>query len=325
MRDEMRIRLQYYDKAQDVKGDILEEYREFWNEIFHDPEDFTNYYFGRAGGKNRLLGAYMDGALIGMLHMNPYAVQMEAELADCYYIVGVAVRESMRRQGIMKLMMQRAIDDMRSEKCPMAFLMPKRQEYYTGFGFEMVYDTRVLRADVNRLVEQLSNEVYTGIYKIESMHEYTLDELVGLSREINICLGERYSFYALRTVSYMTDMFEEHYCQNGGVCVVREQGGLRCIFSYDVYDRTMYVERYEPLGGNTLHMLREILCFAAACGCGSIEITVPACESACIESGWREYMRKGVIGLTEGCGIMALVLTGNGNKMKNASFFDEIV
>lgn len=340
----MKAQLEYYDKAEDVSGDILREYRKLWDEAFHDPEAFTDYYFRCVCKKNRLLGAYMDGRLVGMLHMNPYRVRLGDKTADCYYIVGVAVQESMRRQGLMRLMMERAIWDMRSEECPITFLMPRRQEYYTGFGFKMVYETRILQADVNRLVKDFKNRQYKCAYKVSDIREYTSEQLVVLSQEINALLEERYSFYACRTDSYLRAMLAEHRCQNGAVCVVREQKELRCVFSYDIYDETMYVERFEPLAGNVLHMLWEIFCFAEKRDCALSEITVPACESLRIESGWQAYIQAGMIKLAEGCGIMALSLAENDaeapdgdefsfehgmrnilDKMKNVSFFDEIV
>lgn len=345
MSDEMKteLRLEYYNESQDESGDILREYRKLWDEVFHDPEGFADYYFQHIRGTNKLLGVYMDGRLTGMLHMNPYTLRLADRTADCYYIVGVAVREPMRRQGVMRFMMEQALRDMKSENCPITFLMPKEREYYAGFGFETVYETKVLRIDIERLMKGLGNRECSNIYEIKSMSEYRLDELIGLSQEINTCLAEKYSFYVLRNISYMTEMFAEHYCQNGSVGIIREREQLRCVFSYDIYDSVMYVERFEFFDGNILHILREILGFAEEHGCGSIEITVPACQSACIEEGWQEYIRKGIIQLEEGRGIMALSLEQDGekaddedsasgdwqgnylDKMKNVSFFDEIV
>lgn len=329
--------LSYYEGDQDTLGKI----RKLWDEIFDDRDEFADFYFEQVCAENRILMAKIKDELVGMIHLNPYNVLLDGKKCRCYYIVGVAVKPEYRRQGIMRNMLSRVIEDMKVEGCPFTFLMPEREEYYESFGFEKIYNTLELDIDISMLEDEdvvpddLSGE--EGFYwkKLTDMFEEERYSLAVLATEINEALEKRYEVFSYRTATYLHHMRAEHICQNGGVVAVYEDGmrledgqveeRLAGLFSYDVYDDTMYVERFESYDENVRYVLDAALRVAEAAYCSRLVVTMAEkhfCDDIANMLGIAARMN-------DGNGIMALPLVEDADammqKLKNVSFFDEIV
>lgn len=331
------IVLRYYEKIRDEQGSELAKFRMLWDEIFHDPAEFAEYYFRDVCVNNKILGAYIGEELVGMIHLNPYNIYTDTGIVDSYYIVGVAVKERLRRRGIMRLMMDRVIEDMQKWGCLFAFLMPKRREYYTCFGFQTIYETCVMKF---KICEDGCSEVFG--YKKQKFREIQQDildisELSGREMEIlagyiNQKLSEQYRFFSERSEMYLRNMLEEHQCQHGGVAIIGKKQCL-CLFSYDIYDDMMYVERFEwlvhPLSDEKLiYVIVQILAFAGKKQCKFCNLTVPLFVAEMLKKVRKSDARTGKLICDPGYGIMALSLakeTFSVDKMKKLSFFDEIV
>ena len=176
-----------------------------WDEIFDDPEEFADYYFTEICKQNKILLAYKGDVLAGMIHLNPYEMQVEGKKELCYYIVGVAVKPEYREQGIMHKMMQRVLADMKKDGRAFAFLMPEREEYYESLGFEKVFHTLELDIDIAELEDEnvvpddLSGEEGYYTKNLKDLHEERADILEHLSGEVNEALAKKYRIYAHRT------------------------------------------------------------------------------------------------------------------------------
>ena len=150
MSDGDSCRLKYFEG----EPEVLAEVRQMWDEIFDDPEEFADYYFTEICKQNKILLAYKGDVLAGMIHLNPYEMQVEGKKELCYYIVGVAVKPEYREQGIMHKMMQRVLADMKKDGRAFTFLMPEREEYYESLGFEKVFHTLELDIDIAELEDE---------------------------------------------------------------------------------------------------------------------------------------------------------------------------
>lgn len=328
-------RITYYNKEKN----ILKQIRQMWDLIFDDPEEFADYYFEHVCAANRILLAYVGDEMVGMLHLNPYDICIGGKKSRCYYIVGVGVLQEYRRQGIMRKMMNQALADMKKEGCPFTFLMPKIEEYYQGFGFEKVYDTLELDIDISELEEMvpddLSGEEGYYLKHLSRMEEESEHALAVLATQVNDALSKRYDVYAHRTASYLDAMEMEHRCQNGGVIAVYEDGKrledgmieerLAGLFSYDVYDDTMYVERFESYDEHVRYVLDAAVRLAKASYCRRLVVTLAKkhfCDDIANVIGTSARMN-------DGHGIMAIGLNENHTtimeNLKERCFFDEIV
>ena len=303
--------------------------RDMWDDIFADPDEFADYYFKDVCAGNKILTAYNNDEPVGMVHLNTYKTMVYGKETECIYIVGVCVKPEYRNQGIMRSMLEKVKNDVSLRENGFLFLMPKMKEYYTGLGFESVYDTCV--AECNILYEDMVEERCFKNFEtlglgIINMSEYDDDALALLADKINEYLGREYKVYSVRDVEYLKKMQKEHVCQNGNVCVVKwGSTDILGLFSYDIYDGVLYAERVEIFDGNINDMLTCIVrkCLENACvGC---VITLPAsfAETTDINMPGMDVQLK------EGHGIMAYVKSEatdiSCEMLRDNTFFDEIV
>lgn len=112
---------------------------EMWEDNFHDPVSYANFYFNEVYGKNEvLLNEEMsadENIVKGMLHLNPYTLHVKGQQAEVKYIVGVATDEEYRRQGVMRELLVKIFQELRSRGELFTYLMPADENYYLPFDF----------------------------------------------------------------------------------------------------------------------------------------------------------------------------------------------
>lgn len=287
-------------------------FRGLWREIFADRFEFEEFYHKVICENNKILGAYENGELIGMIHLNPY--QVNGELS--YYIVGVAVREEYRGQSVMRQMMNKVLSDMKDEGVRLAFLMPKDQAYYLSFGFEQVYETVQLNINLNEYPMDASGSDLQAS-AISKMTDKTKEMLAS---SINMMLAEQCKYYCERNVQYLTNYVLEHTCQNGDALSLFDGYEFAGTIAYDEFDDTLYVERIAVSEKYTKRVLNHILKLAKSKGLNKVYMVVPK------KPAWMELTDNMLV--EDGCGIMAISPIDDFpliHSMKNHSFFDEII
>lgn len=116
--------------------------RAMWRRNFHDPEAYEDFYFEEIYRKNEVLVCPIldnqqeeTGQYKGMLHLNPYGLNVRGERISAHYIVGVATDRVWRRQGVMRELIYNALNLLRRRGEVFCYLMPADPAYYRPFGF----------------------------------------------------------------------------------------------------------------------------------------------------------------------------------------------
>lgn len=112
---------------------------EMWEDNFHDPISYADFYFNEVYGKNEVLlnqeTQTDDDVVKGMLHLNPYTLHVKGQPTEAKYIVGVATDEEYRRQGIMRELLVKTFQELRGRGEIFTYLMPADENYYLPFDF----------------------------------------------------------------------------------------------------------------------------------------------------------------------------------------------
>ncbi len=333
-------------RTEDYTGNIVYSYekdldalQKLWDEAFDDPEEYTRYYFQNRCINNKILSAYVDDKLVGMIHLNPYNVYINGMEKKSYYVVGVAVSMEMREKGIMKSMMNRAINDLVSEDIEFVFLMPALEDYYNNLGYRKIYDTKTMDFTIleQEEFEREVSDCYASLMlSTGHISEYDEGDIQNLANIINTKLSENYSVFCKRDVDYICEMIKEHKCQSGDVCIVTEHMmsdfedesddmDIVGLFSYGLEDDTMYVERFEAYAENSMALMISVLKLATELDCTRCIITLPSKDV----DGYEHILEGIELDVTDGKGIMARVLRDENEKLFGVlidnSFIDEIV
>ncbi len=112
---------------------------DMWEDNFHDPISYADFYFSEVYGKNEVLlnqeTQADDDIVKGMLHLNPYTLHVKGQPTEAKYIVGVATDEEYRRQGVMRELLVKTFQELRSRGELFTYLMPADENYYLPFDF----------------------------------------------------------------------------------------------------------------------------------------------------------------------------------------------
>lgn len=310
--------------------------KKLWDDIFEDSEAFTEYYFENICNKNDIFTASKNNQIIGMVHLNYYDAVYYGRDVKAVYIVGVAVKKEYRQKGIMRKMLEFALEYAGKKGAAFAFLMPKRDEYYRGLGFEKIYNTKKIKLRFCSEFDEICHVEPYMVYLLEKCSHVM--ERISLS--VNSALAERYRVFNKRGKTYMEQMQKEHKCQNGGVyilCGDDDYKDVMGVFSYDKYDDSLYVDRLEFFDDCFDIFLEMVFTIGREEGCRFCNIVLSEDLYNKVflyekTDGVKWLEEKGLIEeLSDGYGIMARSIceasdeTINLKDMRGKSFFDEIV
>ena len=106
---------------------------EMWQDNFHDPVSYADFYFKEVYGKNEVLINQEEDVAKGMLHLNPYLLHVHEQPVRAKYIVGYALTRKPQKTGDEGLF-NRKFFITRQGEC-FTYLMPGRWNYYLPFDF----------------------------------------------------------------------------------------------------------------------------------------------------------------------------------------------
>lgn len=239
-----------------------------WQRIFQDPENFANYYYQHMYEKNRIYTVWRgkeeyghnfiaqnieEQQLCGMLHLNPYKMKIGSHIKNIDYIVGVAVDETMRRQGIMASMLQESMMKMYGERKPFTFLMPAKEAYYKPFDFRFVFERYLW--EVKKENEKNSQQYQWISYEnLDKKDDFFLF-FSNFFREMDII--------TVRTREYMEQLMEEAKAEQGDCLVCIQNGRIKGFVTYALDGSKVIVREVitkEPIKEIAQEFLTTIQC-----------------------------------------------------------------
>ena len=177
--------------------------RHLYEEVFdEDSQSFVDYYYTEKTKDNEIYVIEEDGQIQAMLHLNPYILMVNEHMVPARYIVAVATRKEYRSRGYMRLLLTRAMEDMRKSGQPFCYLMPAAEAIYAPYDFRTVYKLEIQCATEEDIREVLLND--------RRVSEVTEEDCAALSETANRMLAANYQVYALRSEAYYRRLLKEY-------------------------------------------------------------------------------------------------------------------
>ena len=195
--------------------------RKLWKEVFvEDTPEFLDYYYSTKIKNNEIYVIEDDGEIVSMLHLNPYEMRIGDKLFQTHYIVAVATKENYRKRGLMRQLLNYALQVMTDRGEPFTFLMPADEAIYRPFGFEFVYKQRQ-----NKVVGKCSCDE-----KLEmiSATEKDCQMIADFSNQ----MLQEYDVVTWRDSRYYETLLLELASENGGILLAKRDGEIEGIFCY---------------------------------------------------------------------------------------------
>ncbi len=209
------MNLYYDDKTK------KEEIYNLYQLIFEDPEKFACYYFSEVYPKNYCLLLEKDGKICAMLHQNPYEMIVGEKEFSLSYIVAVSTREEMRRQGCMRKLLCRTLEDLAKRGEPFTYLMPAKKEYYEPFDFAFIMDWYIFKTE--KLDEKIEKTEQSS-FILELQNE---DNIQFIEKKMNEARGKYAKVFTRMSVGLLERLEKEQNCENGHIFLIRK--GKDCI------------------------------------------------------------------------------------------------
>ena len=118
------------------------ETRKLYEECFDEGKDeFIDYYYSDIIKRNEMVVVKEDNEVVSMIHLNPYSYDVFGKKHKVHYLVAIATREKCRRKGLMKKVLQKAVEYLKEKKEPFCYLVPENEELiklYSKYGFSVV-------------------------------------------------------------------------------------------------------------------------------------------------------------------------------------------
>lgn len=218
---------------------------DLWRECFGDSVSYTDFYFKWKMKDNQVYTAFKGEKIASMLHLNPYILSVKGKMIPANYIVGVATKEEDRRQGLMRILLEKAMNQMNDERMPFSYLMPAKESIYLPFGFRIVYEQEPFKQQIINTKEQIKNEINTVSYKtlstlnLEPEDYRDLDEIVAFTNEL---LSNTYDVFTYRDRYYYERLIHEMHSSKGEVMVVFQEGTIIGYIAYIKEDNLQVAE-----------------------------------------------------------------------------------
>ncbi len=195
--------------------------RKLWEEIFtEDTPEFLDYYYSVKTKENEIYVIEDGDEIVSMLHLNPYEMRIGNQIYQTHYIVAVATKESYRKRGLMRQMLNHAMQVMKDRGEPFTFLMPASEAIYKPFGFEYIYEQKQGKVkgrpctDTN-LVMECAGE--TDCKAIADFANQMLKE---------------YDVVTWRDATYYKTLLSELASEEGGMLLVKRNGRIEGVVCY---------------------------------------------------------------------------------------------
>ena len=194
--------------------------RDLWEKVFaEDTSVFLDYYYKVKTAENEIYVIEDEGQIVSMIHLNPFQMRIGERLYDTHYIVAVATDPKYRKQGLMRKLLNHALQVMEKHGEPFTFLMPAAEEIYKPFGFSFVYEQACGMVQGNTA----ANEVEFSCASVEDCEE--------IAKYANQKLQE-YDITTHRTPSYYRMILQEQQSEQGGILLARKGQELVGVFCF---------------------------------------------------------------------------------------------
>lgn len=195
--------------------------RQFWEVIFkEDTSEFLDYYYSVKANDNEIYVIEDNGEIVSMLHLNPYQIRVKDKVYQTHYIVAVATDERYRHQGLMRELLNHAMQVMADRGEPFTFLMPAAEAIYKPFGFEFIYEQKREKVVGKRCVDE-TLEIVTATENDRQMISDFANEFL-----------KEYDVVTWRNEDYYKMILAEQVSENGGILVAKRDGKIEGVFCY---------------------------------------------------------------------------------------------
>lgn len=178
-----------------------QEVYQMWKTIFADDDNgYTDFYFKTYYRNEDTFVKKIGEEVVGCCSKHPHTIMLHDRLLRCSMIVGMAVKPTYRKRGIMHEMMKSIMDEIDHQEL-ITMIQAYQPSLYEPFGFEKVYSRRYWTIH-RQEVKKVKPEISTLMFPKDCLKLYA--EFVS-----------RFNGFVVRDIAYFDSMLKEIEAENG--------------------------------------------------------------------------------------------------------------
>lgn len=222
-----------YMKVRKLRQEEHFKTRRLWEKIFtEDTLEFLDYYYSVKVNDNEIYVMEDNGVIVSMLHLNPYQMRVRNKIFKTHYIVAVATDERYRHQGLMRQLLNHAMQIMADRGEPFTFLMPAAEAIYKPFGFEFIYEQKREKVSGKKCEDNTLKIMEAGPKHCQAIADF--------ANEI-LC---EYDVVTWRDATYYQTLLSEVSSEGGGILIAEKDSQIVGVFPYA---KGQALQMHEPL------------------------------------------------------------------------------
>ena len=182
---------------------------EIWDYCFNDGPKFTDYYFNNKYKNYNTIVVEEEAEIVSSLQLNQYRIQLNNQIYNTSYVVGVSTLPEARGRGYMKYMMEFMLNELYKKNQLISILMPIDYRLYRKYGYEHCYDQIEYEIDI----EDLSGFKSTGSLKRAKLN-HIKDML-----EIENAYLDNLNGRVIRDEDYYENLFKDVESEEGNIYI----------------------------------------------------------------------------------------------------------
>lgn len=222
-----------------TKPSHKQELERLWQDCFHDPAHYADYYFQQIYAYNDVLAVEKDGQIVSMLHLNPYEIYFNGRVIPSNYIVGVATRKDHRHKGYMSMLLRQVFNELNVSRVPFVYLMPADPAIYKPSNFTYIYNQFVIE---KKKSHRKQPPVPGGYLSSRKASQTDICELVPFANSV---LKTRCDVFAWRDKRYFENLIKETSIDRGGIELLYDE--MKKLAGYVAYVRGEKLEIREVM------------------------------------------------------------------------------
>ena len=214
--------------------------KELFSECFGEGKRFIEWYYRTRTKPEYVLGAFIKGELVSMLHMRPMIMRLAGSERSVCFVESVCTKPSFRRRGLCSAVFDAAFPIMRDRGFEATVLQPFSPSFYEQFGYKtFIYRQKItLSHERATVLIKRTTELHERTKKIDAT--YSVEKLAGLYADFM----KGREGCGLRDEAYFKGFIEEFSspdarltANENGCCAGYAEGGEGVFTAYELFFR----------------------------------------------------------------------------------------
>ncbi len=266
------MEIKYKDDMDNVlpEGEVRRQMKRLWKDTFHDSDEYINLIFDEYFDIDKVEYACVDDKIVSAMLAVEYSFRHADIIVKGWYLCGLASDPKVRRQGIMRRLIDNINRKATDQNIAYTFLIPADkglQRYYADKryipAFYRLQNNYVAGHDfLNELPDNSSEEIYqireelqAGIYSLDTTFDHN-EEIIEFINEVERTSSSLSIIHSVRDIE---NIINENRISAGSIFLLRKNETIGAIAFGNIDDTKINITKILSINSTNQIVLLQLL------------------------------------------------------------------